>query len=140
MKNQVVVPFDWIRDIPELYKLLDGFTKGDILLTAEKWSGKPTQEQRGYWFAGIVGDVAERLGYDKDDLYLLLLQELSIKEIINKKTGTIAICKGVGLSHLNKLETSQVTDRAIRWFAERSIYVESPEDYFNRINQLGENQ
>jgi hypothetical protein len=109
-----------------------------VLISYERYSGRKTKSQLGFFFSGIVDFAANNLhggGYSKDEMYAILMDRCNKKPVINRKTGEIERL-AVGLSKNDKYKTSLVIDEAIRWLASEGCNVESPEERRKRLDEL----
>lgn len=114
-------------------EILSILGNGKVLLSYTKWHGKPTRAQLGYYFAGMVKrkEILEHYGYTADEMYAKLIEHCGKEEVVDKN-GVIEYLP-ITVSHRNKMQMMSLIDRCIKFLAEEGIYVDTPDEYFQKL-------
>lgn len=112
-----------------------------VLLTLEPYTGVKTQNQLGYFFAAIVTQVAKDNGWDKDELYLHLMEQCNKRRSTDPKTGEIRMIPA-GLSHCrDKWEMASVIDKCCFYLSTNFGYhVHTPDEYYRGLERMAESE
>lgn len=119
-------------------EILSKIGEGKILLTFEKWIGKPTRNQLGYFFAAIVHDkaVCEHFGYTPDEMYSKLIYHCGMEEFVDRD-GVVEYLP-LTVSQRNKMQMMALIDKVIKFLAEEGIHIETPDEYFEKLAKRSE--
>lgn len=100
----------------------------ELLLSIVK--DKRTTKQNSYLWK-VFEIIGNELGYDKDEIKVLILMHVNHKKIItNHKTGEQITVPG-NTHNLNKSEFSELTEKIIRFSANLGIVIQSPDEFIN---------
>ena len=127
VKNGKFISFD----NREFIKLFYRYEGERVVLSIKRWYKKRTINQNKYYWAGVVHPLAEFLGYTDDEFHEIL--KWKFLKFIDKN----GIENIKSTSELDIVEENKYIEN-IRDFASRdfSFYLESPEEYKQRLNEL----
>lgn len=105
-----------------------------ILIRIERFSGKKTQAQLGYYFAGVVSEAAKYFGWEAKDMHDHLRTECNKREVVDSNSGEITWVVG-STADLSKFEYMEFIERCRIYLAEKGFEVRSSADYFRQLEE-----
>lgn len=88
--------------------------------------------QQNRYLHKAISIIAEHIGYELEDMKILLLMHLKhTKTTLNKLTGEEVVTPA-STHNLSKSDFSNLTERIIRFGAEYGINIQTPEEFYGQ--------
>ncbi|OQB05447.1 MAG: hypothetical protein BWY21_01994 [Parcubacteria group bacterium ADurb.Bin216] len=123
IKNGKLV-FNRAKDFADYCKTLVG---KELMLTLTDKKAKRSDNQNAYYWSVIVKDLSEELGYETDEIHLLLKEMFIPKKYMTVKGLEFAVIPST--TKLSTKEFKEYIEKIQRWASGQGIYLPDPNEY-----------